>query len=140
MKIESGRGVAPSSAPRRAGAAAPASGFAPTGVEAPAPVAGASAVSSITPLDAIIALQSEEPAPQRRRRQTKRGQDALDALERLERGLLAGRAPAALKAELESLYFAAAPTGQEGLDEVLREIDIRLAVEIAKLDRMLGRT
>lgn len=139
MKIESGRGVAPSSAPRRAGTAAPASGFAPA-VDAPAPVAASSGVSVITPLDAIIALQSEEPAPQRRRRQTKRGQDALDALERLERGLLTGRAPGALKAELESLYFATAPTGQEGLDEVLREIDIRLAVEIAKLDRMLGRT
>lgn len=137
MKIESGRGVAPSSGPRRAGGTA-APGFAPT-VDAPAATGGASAVSSITPLDAIVALQSEEPAPHRRRRQTKRGQDALDALERLERGLLTGRAPAALKAELESLYFAAAPTGQDGLDDVLREIDIRLAVEIAKLDQMLGK-
>ncbi len=138
MKIESGRSVAPSSSPRRAGAAAPASGFAPS-VEAPAPATSASAVSSITPLDAIVALQAEEPPTQRRQRQARRGRDVLDALERLERGLLVGRAPAALKAELESLQFAAAPTGEEGLDEVLREIDTRLAVEIAKLERMIRR-
>lgn len=138
MKIESGRGVAPSSGPRRAGGASAAPGFAPE-VESAAPTSSASAVSSITPLDAIIALQSDEPPAQRRRRQAKRGRDALDALEKLERGLLVGRAPAALKAELESLHFAAAPTGETGLDEVLREIDTRLAVEIAKLDRVLGR-
>lgn len=138
MKIESGRGVAPSSGPRRAGPATAAPGFAPS-VEAPARAAGASAVSTVTPLDAILALQADEPPDQRKRRQTRRGRDALDALERLERGLVIGRAPAALKAELESLQYAAAPTGEAGLDDVLREIDIRLAVEIAKLDRLLGR-
>jgi hypothetical protein len=138
MKIESGRGVAPSSAPRRAGALSAAPGFA-TPAEQPQRVAAASPTSVVTPLDAIVALQSDEPPAQRRARQTKRGRDALDALERLERGLLQGRAPAALKAELERLHFAAAPTGEAGLDAVLNEIDIRLAVELAKLDRLLGR-
>jgi hypothetical protein len=137
MKIESGRSVAPSGAAKRAGVPA-SSGFAPA-AEGPQRVAAASAVSAVTPLDAIVALQSEEPFAQRRARQTKRGKDALDALERLERGLLQGRAPAALKAELENLHFAAAPTGEKGLDEVLNEIDIRLAVEVAKLDRLVGR-
>jgi hypothetical protein len=50
-----------------------------------------------------------------------------------------GRAPAALRAELEMLQVAAQPTGDEGLDGILLEIDTRLAVELAKLDRMLGR-
>jgi hypothetical protein len=139
MKIESGRNVAPSSAPRRAGSAAAAPSFSPA-VDAPQRTAAASAVSAVTPLDAIIALQAGEPPAQRRARQARRGRDVLDALERLERGLLAGRAPGALKAELESLHFAAQPTGEEGLDEVLREIDTRLAVEIAKLDQLLGRS
>jgi hypothetical protein len=138
MKIESGRGVAPSSTTRKAGSAAPAPGFAPT-VDAPARTSTASAVSSVTPLDAIIALQSEDPGAQRRARQARRGRDVLDALERLERGLLVGRAPAALREELEYLQNASAPTGDEGLDEILREIDTRLVVELAKLDRMLGR-
>jgi hypothetical protein len=138
MKIESGRRVAPSSAPRRAGTAAP--GFAPAEAEGPQRAAAASSVSAITPLDAIIALQSEEPPAQRRARQARRGRDALDALERLEQGLLLGRAPAALRAELESLRRGAAPTGDPGLDGVLLEIDTRLAVEAAKLDRLLGRS
>ena len=138
MKIESGRGVAPSTTARKAGSAAPASGFAPA-VDAPARTSAASAVSSVTPLDAIVALQAEDPGTQRRARQARRGRDVLDALERLERGLLVGRAPAALKAELEHLQNAAQPTGDEGLDEILREIDTRLVVELAKLDRMLGR-
>lgn len=138
MKIESGRGAAPSSRARRAGSAAPASGFAPS-VEAPARVVAASAVSAVTPLDAIVALQAEDPGAHRRARQARRGRDVLDALERLERGLLVGRAPSALRGELEALQHAAMPTGDEGLDEILREIDTRLHVELAKLDRMLGR-
>lgn len=138
MKIESGRGVAPSNTARKAGQATAAPGFAPA-VEAPARTSAASAVSSVTPLDAIIALQAEDPRAQRRARQARRGRDVLDALERLERGLLVGRAPASLRAELESLQHAAQPTGDEGLDEILREVDTRLVVELAKLDRMLGR-
>jgi len=138
MKIESGRGVAPSSTARRPGAAATTPGFAPA-LDAPARLAATSTVSAVTPLDAIIALQAEDPAAQRRARQARRGRDVLDALEELERGLLVGRAPAALRAQLESLHSGASPTGDARLDEVLREIDTRLAVELAKLDRMLGR-
>ncbi len=108
-------------------------------MDAPQRAGATSAVSAITPLDAIVALQAEDPAAQRRARQARRGRDVLDALERLERGLLVGRAPAALRAELESLQADAAPTGDEGLDEILREVDTRLHVELAKLDRMLGR-
>jgi hypothetical protein len=137
MKIESGRSVAPSSTTRKSAPAA-ASGFAPS-VDAPVRAAAASPMSPVTPLDVILALQGEDFGGQRRARQARRGRDVLDALERLERGLLVGRAPAALRAELETLQDAASPTGEEALDEILREIDTRLAVEIAKLDRMLGR-
>jgi len=137
MKIESGRGISSSGgAKRTAGAAAP--GFAPT-VDAPAKTAGTSGVSGITPLDAILALQTDEAPSQRRARQSKRGSDALDVLERLERALVMGHAPMALRAELDQLQRGAEATGEAGLDEVLREIDIRLAVEAAKLDRQLGR-
>jgi hypothetical protein len=138
MKIESGRGVASSTGARKAGSAAAAPGFTPA-VDGPARTSSASAVSSVTPLDAIIALQVDDPLAQRRARQARRGRDVLDALEKLERGLLVGRAPAGLRAELEDLQNAALPTGDAGLDEILREIDTRLVVELAKLDRMLGR-
>lgn len=136
MKIESGRRVGPSSAPRRAGRAE--SGFAPAEPETPQAASAVSAVGAVASIDTILALQADEPPAQRRKRQVRRGSSALEALERLERALLEGRAPAALRAEIESLRRAAAPTGDSGLDEVLREIDVRLAVEAAKLDRLLG--
>lgn len=136
MKIEGPRNVSGPNGPRRAGSAA-APGFAPA-TEEPQRAAPATGVGGVTALDAIIALQSDEPPAQRRARQTKRGRDALDALEKLEKGLLLGRAPAALRAELESLRRASQLTGEPGLDDVLREIDTRLAVEAAKLDRITG--
>lgn len=138
MKIESGRPVGAASTTRKAGSAA-APGFAPA-LDAPAKSAAAAPSSAVASLDAILALQADEPPAQRRARQAKRGRDALDALERLEHGLVEGRAPAALMAELESLQYAAQPTGEAGLDAVLLEIDIRLAVEVAKLERSLGRS
>lgn len=136
MKIEGGRGVSSTNGARRAGAAA-ASGFS-LGAEAPQRVAAASGVAGVTPLDAILALQTDEGPARRRARQARRGAHALAALEKLELGLAFGRAPAALRADMESLRCAAEPTGEPDLDDVLREIDTRLAVELAKLDRQQG--
>lgn len=137
MKIESGRGVgATGGAKKTAGAAAP--GFS-VPAEGPVKTAAASGVSSLTPLDSILALQGEEPPGQRRARQAKRGRAALDVLEKLERALVLGHGPMTLRAELDNVQRGAETTGEAELDEVLREIDIRVAVEAAKLDRMLGR-
>lgn len=138
MKVESGRGVSGAGGGKRAGAATAAPGFT-VSVEAPQRAAQTGAAQAVTPLDAILALQGDEGPGQRRARQTRRGRDALDALEELERGLLLGRAPGALRAELERLRDGAEMTGDSGLDGVLREIDIRVAVELAKLDRLQGR-
>ena len=76
---------------------------------------------------------------QRRARQRRRGAEALDTLEELERGLLLGRAPGGLKAKLEALQGRSEKTGDEDLDAVLHEIDVRLAVEAAKLERVSGK-
>jgi hypothetical protein len=137
MKIESGRSVGAASTTKKASQSA-APGFT-VAAEAPVKTTVATSVGGVTALDAILALQTDEPPAQRRARQTKRGRDALDALEKLERGLVMGSAPGALKAELESLQHGGEPTGEVGLDAVLLEIDIRLAVEVAKLERGLTR-
>ncbi len=137
MKIESGRPVGGALGAKQAGKAA-APGFA-VAAEAPAKATAATSVGGVTALDAIIALQSDEPPAQRRARQARRGRDALDALEKLERGLVMGRAPGGLKAELEALQHGREMTGEPGLDAVLDEIDIRVAVELAKLERGLSR-
>lgn len=137
MKIEPGRSVGPTSTAKKAGGTA-APGFAPA-MDAPQRATAAPPANAVTPLDAILALQADESPAQRRARQTRRGQEALDALEELEQGLLLGRAPGALRARLEALQRRAEATGDERLDAVLHEIDIRLAVEAAKLDRISGK-
>ncbi|MEZ5995123.1 MAG: flagellar assembly protein FliX [Hyphomonadaceae bacterium] len=137
MKIESGRGVGATSPGRKAGGTA-APGFAPA-AEGVQRTSASGPVTSVTPLDAILALQAGEPLAQRRARQARRGGAALDLLEELEKGLLLGRAPAHLRAGLDTLQQGAEATGDAGLDAVMREIDTRLAVEAAKLDRQLGR-
>jgi Class II flagellar assembly regulator len=134
MKIESGRPIAPSSSARRsAGAAAP--GFAPA-LDGPGKPAPASAASAVPSMDAILALQGESVETERRKRQMRRGKAALDALETLERGLALGRAPGGLRAELEVLRRGAERTGEAGLDALMLEIDTRVAVELAKLERV----
>jgi hypothetical protein len=137
MKIEPGRSVGSTSTAKKAGGTA-APGFAPA-MDAPQRASATAPASAVTPLDAILALQAGENPAQRRARQTRRGQEALDALEELEQGLLLGRAPGALRGRLEALQRRAEATGDERLDAVLNEIDIRLAVEAAKLDRISGK-
>ncbi|MEZ5970178.1 MAG: flagellar assembly protein FliX [Hyphomonadaceae bacterium] len=137
MKIEPGRNVGSSSSAGKAGKTA-APGFAPA-ADAPQRAAAATPTGAVTSLDAILALQGAEDPMQRRARQRRRGQEALDALEELEKGLLFGRAPGALRARLEALQGRAERTGDDGLDAVLNEIDVRLAVEAAKLERISGK-
>jgi len=137
MKVESRRNVGSSAGAKRAGSAA-APGFSPLGAEETPQASAAGGVSSVAALDIILTLQAEEPLTQRRARQAKRGRAALDALEQLEGALLSGRAPGALRHDLERLRRTAEATGEPGLDGVLREIDTRLAVELAKLERLAG--
>jgi len=132
MKIESGRGVgATQPSKKAAGAAAP--GFAPEASAASAP-ATAGGIASIGGIDGILALQAEGFAPGRRARQARRGEDALDTLAQLAAGLLAGRADRGLLSSLAANQAASEPTGEPGLDAILQEIDIRVAVELAKLE------
>lgn len=134
MKVESGRSIGSSVAPKRTAGAAP--GFS-VAAEETSRASVATSVSVVSALDAVLALQTEEPLGQRRARQARRGRDVLDALEELEQGIVSGHARAALRTDLERLRRAAEPTGEPGLDDVLREIDTRAAVELAKLDRLM---
>jgi hypothetical protein len=85
-------------------------------------------------LDALLALQGIEEDPlERRKRSVKRGKGALDVLDDLKIGLLAGSFDASTVARLRA---AAADlkvsSGDPGLDAVLSEIELRVEVELAK--------
>src|SRR5262245_42693697 len=98
------------------------------------PSTGASSLRTIGGIDALIALQGIEDPTERRRRAVARGRTALDALDDLKIGLLAGTLD---PATLGRLKLAASGlkdgSGDSRLDGVLSEIELRVEVEIAKM-------
>jgi hypothetical protein len=91
-------------------------------------------------IDALIALQGVDDPAERRRRSVSRGRHALDVLEELKLGVLSG---ALDTASLNRLKAAAVglnePSGDRTLDGVLAEIELRVEVELAKMDTKNGK-
>ena len=100
---------------------------------APQAQTAAAALRTVGGIDALIALQGVEDPVERRRRAVKHGRRALDALDELKLGLLAGMLDQATMLRLKSvaadLHDA---SGDDRLDAVMAEIDLRVAVELAK--------
>jgi hypothetical protein len=106
------------------------------GAGAPAENARTGGVSSAMPMDALFALQANEDSTERKKRQVKRGHDLLDGLDRLKAALLGGVIPGAQLSELKrQLEQRRENTDDPRLEELLGHIELRVAVEIAKLGR-----
>jgi hypothetical protein len=89
---------------------------------------------SVGGIDALIALQGLEDPTERRKQALKRGRVALDALDELKIGLLGGMLSQATLTKLQSAAgFLKGSSGDDGLDTVLGEIELRVEVEIAKM-------
>jgi hypothetical protein len=122
--------VATPTAPQRSGGG----GFSVADSETPKPTAAAASLRTIGGIDALIALQGEDGPTERRRRAVKRGQSALDALDALKVDVLAGSLGPSTLLRLKSATAALRDeTGDNRLDAVLAEIDLRVEVEIAKM-------
>jgi hypothetical protein len=81
-------------------------------------------------------VQAEEDWQERRRRQARRGYDLLDGLDKLKAALLAGRVQISELERLKAMLSARRETSDDPrLDEVLAHIELRAAVELAKLGR-----
>jgi hypothetical protein len=110
------------------------SGFAIAQDQAPASAAPAASLRTIGGIDALIALQGQDNPAERRQRAVKRGRIALDALDELKIEVLAGTLGSSTLMRLKSATAELRDaSGDTNLDAVLAEIDLRLAVEIAKL-------
>jgi hypothetical protein len=97
------------------------------------PQTAAVALRTLGGIDALIALQGVEDPTERRRRAVKYGRRALDALDELKLGLLAGTLDQAAMLRLKSVAGDLhEPTGDVRLDQVMAEIDLRVSVELAK--------
>ena len=99
---------------------------------APAATGG---VRTVAGIDALMALQGVEAADERRRRAVKRGHTALDLLDEMKIALLSGRLDPGMMLRLKA---AAAElkdqSGDPRVDQVLAEIDLRVEVELAKVE------
>jgi hypothetical protein len=101
--------------------------------ESPHAQSAAVALRTLGGIDALIALQGIEEPVERRRRAVKHGRRALDALDELKLGLLAGTLDQGTLLRLKSVTTDLQDgSGDEKLDQVLAEIDLRVAVELAK--------
>ena len=96
--------------------------------------APAASLRTIGGIDALIALQGQDDLAERKRRAVKRGRIALDALDELKIEVLGGSlGPSTLQRLKSATAELRDSSGDERLDSVLAEIELRLAVEIAKL-------
>ena len=125
MRIQGSNGAALANAPAAARRGA-AGGFSLSGTDTSRQSGAAGSLRSISSLDALMALQGVEDPTARKKRAVARGRNALDAL--LD-GSIDRPTLARLKVAAEGLTD---DTGDAGLDEVMREIDLRVAVELAK--------
>jgi len=132
MRITGSNGTALANAPAPSRRAASA-GFTVSEEQAPRGSTAAASLRSISTLDALMALQGVEDPAERKKRAVAKGRNALDVLDKLKLALIDGSVDGStlsrLKVASEGLTEE---TGDSGLDTVLGEIDLRVAVELAK--------
>jgi hypothetical protein len=132
MRVHAPNGTAVATSPTAA-RRTPGGAFAPSDAEAPHAQSAAVALRTLGGIDALIALQGIEEPAERRRRAVKHGRRALDALDELKLGLLAGTLDQGTLLRLKSVAADLKDGSGDGrLDTVLAEIDLRVEVELAK--------
>ncbi|MEO0036388.1 MAG: hypothetical protein RLZZ501_2411 [Pseudomonadota bacterium] len=140
MKISGiGAGSAAAGAPRRTDRSAQGDGFRRTlaeSLESGEEPAAVEASVGLAPVDALLLVQQDGGSARReaRRRLVRRGEDLIEGLEDLRHGLLLGEIPAARVAALaQTLRTRRESCDDPRLGTILDEIELRVAVELAKL-------
>lgn len=98
-------------------------------------LSGAAALSTV---DGLLSVQEVDDGPGRRRRLVRRGERLLDALDELRHALLMGALPRDQVMSLRRVAAeTAAATDDPRLQEIVAEIELRTAVELAKLGQFV---
>lgn len=95
------------------------------------------AAGQVEALGGLLALQEiPSDTPEEKRRAVARGEDILDRLEEIQLGLLTGRIPRdRLERLVTLLHDRSAGVVDPGLKSAIEAIELRAAVELAKLER-----
>lgn len=139
MKVTGTNGVGSAGGPRQTRPAADGSGFRLVPTDAPAAAGQATSVTAPTGvmgMAALLALQDVGGPLERRRRSVRRAGRILDVLDEVKVALLGGDLSSG---ELDRLRLAVrderARTDDANLEAVLDEVELRAAVELAKLEQ-----
>ncbi len=136
MKVNGSRGVAaPSAAPTSRARRAPQERFelepAPVVEKGPVAVSGANTLAAV---ESIIAIQEADDGSSRQRKAVYRAEELLDLLNEIKIGLLEGAVPRGrLDALVEVVKSRRGEVSDPKLSGILKEIDLRARVELAKL-------
>ena len=93
-------------------------------------------ISALANLDALMSLQEiDDPLERKKRKEqaVKRGHNILDSLNQLKASMLAGKMPATDLQRIVEHLRTRAPSADPQLDDILAQIELRAAVELAKL-------
>ena len=126
-------GVAP-----RGNAAVPGRSGGLFALEAEAPAsraAGPAPASSLTGIDALLALQAAEDPLFAKKKALRRGRSLLDTLDEIKTDLLVGPVGEGRLNQLMALITQARENSIPGLDTLLDDIELRARVELAKFGR-----
>jgi hypothetical protein len=139
MKVSGSNGVSGPNRSRKASGAS-ADGFAPAstpktgGASTAAGAAALSGASAVGSVDALLALQGAGDATESRKRATDRAFSLLDILDDLKIALLEGQIPRdTLMRLMDTLQSQRDATHDPQLEAALDEVELRAAVELAKL-------
>lgn len=95
--------------------------------------AGVSTASPIGSVDALVALQGVDDATEGNRKAMEKGEDLLEKLEEIRDGLLIGTISADRLLKLKETLASYNLSGADPkLAEIVRDIEVRAAVELAK--------
>ena len=107
-------------------------------MDEPAASGPVSSTATIGAVDGILAVQEVPSATDGRSRGIKRGYDILDNLDDIRLGLLTGALPKSRLVDLgEEIKQARDTVIDPRLSAILDDIELRAAVELAKLDKTI---
>lgn len=98
-------------------------------------LAGTTGIGDIASLLALQGVAVPEDAREKKRKAVRRGLDLLDVLEGVKLDLLGGGVPTDRLERLVHLLGQRRPSGDERLDELVDDIELRVRVELAKYGR-----
>ncbi len=106
------------------------------GADGPGRASSAQAAAPAGALDGLIALQAAGDSLERRKKAMRRGRGLLDTLDQLKISILSGRIqPTQLDNLMNQLRSQSDSVDDPALGDILAHIELRAAVELAKLGR-----